>query len=100
MNCFQSLITMQTPRKSPTLLLVRIHGDAYAYSGDTDAFTRVPRMPVDLPEQLESALLQLRAIDQGKSVVPESRGSGEDVSRDVEIWGGGGGGRPIFAWPS
>lgn len=72
-RCLISM-TMQTPRKSPAFLLVRIHGDAYAYSGDTNTFTRVPRMPPDLPEQLESALLQLHVIDQGKSAVTESRG--------------------------
>ncbi|KAL3134240.1 hypothetical protein ABBQ38_006671 [Trebouxia sp. C0009 RCD-2024] len=54
----------QSPRKGPACLLIRIQGDAYSYSGDSNAFTLVPRMPLDLPEQLESALHQLRAIDQ------------------------------------
>ncbi|KAL3147352.1 hypothetical protein ABBQ32_002835 [Trebouxia sp. C0010 RCD-2024] len=55
----------QSPRKGPACLVVRIQGTTYAYCGDSNAFTRVPRMPRDLPEQLESALHQLRCIDQG-----------------------------------
>ena len=50
-----------------TCLLVRIKGDAYAYSGETGVFTRVPRMPVDLPDQLEQAQHALASIDHGQS---------------------------------
>ncbi|KAL0035584.1 hypothetical protein WJX79_000466 [Trebouxia sp. C0005] len=46
-----------------TCLLVRIRGDAYAYSGESGAFTRVPRMPVDLPGQLQQAQQALTLID-------------------------------------
>lgn len=73
------MTTMQIPRKSPAFLLVRICGDAYAYSGETDAFTRVPRMPLDLPEQLESALLHLHSIDQGKTIDTEKSSLGSSI---------------------
>ena len=79
---------MQIPRRSPAFLLARIHGDAYAYSGDTDAFTRVPRMPLDLPEQLESALLHLHSIDQGKTIVTERADNGGCKARGGS-WGRG-----------
>ncbi|KAL0050516.1 hypothetical protein WJX82_001360 [Trebouxia sp. C0006] len=47
-----------------SFLLVRIRGDAYAYSGESGAFTRVPRMPMDLPDQLQQAQQALAAINQ------------------------------------
>lgn len=58
-------VDLQSSTGHATCLLVRINGDAYAYSGETGAFTRVPRMPVDLPDQLEAALHTLDSIEQG-----------------------------------
>lgn len=61
----QTWFAVQSPSGHATCLLVRIRGDAYAYSGDSGAFTRVPRMPVDLPDQLRQAQQALAAINQG-----------------------------------
>lgn len=60
-------VDLQSVSGHATCLLVRVSGDAYAYSGETGAFTRVPRMPVDLPDQLEQALHSLDSIDRGGS---------------------------------
>ncbi|KAL0020340.1 hypothetical protein WJX77_012513 [Trebouxia sp. C0004] len=56
--------THQSASGHATCLLVRIRGDAYAYSGVSGAFTRVPRMPVELPDQLKQAQQALAAINQ------------------------------------
>lgn len=61
----QTWSAVQSASGHATCLLVRIRGDAYAYSGESGAFTRVPRMPVDLPGQLQQAQQALAAINQG-----------------------------------
>ena len=66
-HCFG--IALQSFRSSGACLLIRINGDAYAYSGDSERFARVPRMPVDLPDQLELALHQLDSIDRGIDIM-------------------------------
>jgi len=61
----QTWSAMQSASGHASFLLVRIRGDAYAYSGESGAFTRVPRMPMDLPDQLQQAQQALAAINQG-----------------------------------
>ena len=61
----QTWFAVQSASGRATCLLVRIRGDAYAYSGESGAFTRVPRMPVDLPDQMQQAQQALASITTG-----------------------------------
>ena len=50
---------------SPVAILVRLHGLYYYYSESAEAFVMVPRVPSDLPLQLNRAVTSLKGIQTG-----------------------------------
>lgn len=69
-TCVQCLLLPQTTLVCPqgrgtALQLVQLSEYWYSHNLAAGTFERVPRMPSDLPQQLNKALEALSAIDEG-----------------------------------
>ena len=51
--------------QGPPILLVRLFGCCYVFDETSESFVKMPRMPLDMAEQLQNAVLALKSVEQG-----------------------------------
>ena len=65
LDCCQAI---RTGTLGPPLLLIRLFGCCYSYDQASASFMKVPRMPAGMVQQIQSAVLGLKSVDQGTLV--------------------------------